>query len=476
MELKGKGTRRQFVRVLAGVGLGALLSGCSGESTVKTATATLTLPSATPEEETPTVVVRNTPTMVVTTITPEPSKAPTPTFIPTSIPEVTPTVKIESKTEKAIKKLIKPFWENAKKTREEKAKNDKEWVKRIDQELNHHRVNFLLFGYGKSVEPPNPTLIDVGSHTIISVDVDTGQIDIISVTHDVWDPGINKYRGDYGQKNSAAKIDQAFFEGKKKGGNDEGFRLMGKDIEEMTSLSVDYQIAFQDDEVFTDLIDGVFGGVDINVPESFDVLGYYYKGQRKGDGHFSAGTEHMSGERVCQFIKTVPKVLGAYAKSLEHNVRKAIALESLARTAINQMGNRDFQVKAVAFLAFDIIQQKIAHNFPWQIAIDAVKSVFGDPELTSQLNTGNNQGEVLKFRSSTYMVDPAFGDGGVQWVLAQAAVNPIIDGFVKRGVFPTRIDEQGRPAIDMEVTVDANPDGDYWHSTRSLVRRVLTNK
>ncbi len=274
-------SRRNFLKLCLGLlvetEVGSWLASCAPT------------PTQTPIIETKTLtVVRPTPTMTITRLfTPEPTSTPSPLPLPTNTPEAVPTIRVETDTERAIKKLMKPLWEEALKTRENKAKNDKEWSNRVDTELNHNRVNFLLFGYGKSVEPPNPNLIEVGSHTIISVNVDTGQIDIVSFTHDIWDPEINKYLNNFGQPGSAQKIDRGFFIAKQRDGNEKALQFMDKQVEQMTGLSVDHSVAFQDDEVFSDLIDGVFGGLEVDVPSDFKVQGYFYKGtEHKDIGEF----------------------------------------------------------------------------------------------------------------------------------------------------------------------------------------------
>lgn len=436
------------------------------------------------DSETPTIIPRETPSVIITTITPTVSVAPTVIPPPTRERIVVPTP--ENQMEKTIKKFAQPFWEKAEKKREDKRKKDKEWSHRADETLNKRRVNFLIFAFGKSVEPPNPNLLDVGTHTIISIDIDTGQIDIISFTHDIWDPGIDKYKNVFGQKNSASKIDQAYFVGKNKGGETEGFRLMGKEIEEMTGLSMDYQIAFQDDEVMSDLIDGVFGSLEVDVPQSFEVLGYYYKGKKYGDGKFEARRQMMNGERVTQFIKTVPKVPGDYDKSLEHNVRKKIILEAMFKAFMKKKDDKIFQGKALAFLGLDLVQGKIAHDFAWDLTIEVAKGIFSEESNLTVAGKENNTLQFPSFRSSTYMVDPKHGNGGVTWVLADAGDdlrigkigNPITKQLVAAGVFPTRIDAFGNLAIDMEIPIGANPYGDladdYWKSTRELIRKTLS--
>src|SRR5574341_1156220 len=45
--------------------------------------------------------------------------------------------------------LIKPLANEAQKRREDRAKKEPEYAKRVDKELNEGRINFLLYGYGE---------------------------------------------------------------------------------------------------------------------------------------------------------------------------------------------------------------------------------------------------------------------------------------------------------------------------------------
>ena len=92
-------TRRKFLGLCA-AGMGGLLAACVPEPVKQILTAT---PPPIVAKETPIVFTRVSPTIIVTTITPESFATPTSTPIPTSTPEVVPTVKIESKQKKPLK-------------------------------------------------------------------------------------------------------------------------------------------------------------------------------------------------------------------------------------------------------------------------------------------------------------------------------------------------------------------------------------
>jgi hypothetical protein len=82
-----------------------------------------------------------------------------------------------------------------------------------------------------------------------------------------------------------------------------------------------------------------------------------------------------------------------------------------------------------------------------------------------------NPAFLPRINQSKYIVDPAQGDGGVQWVGANAAVNSLTRKDVEDGVYPS---------MDMEIPINANPYGDlpteYWTSVRTLVETALENQ
>ena len=78
---------------------------------------------------------------------------------------------------------IAPVVSLAARARAERQRADPAYVTRIDVGLNEHRVNFLLFGYGETYEPPLPRDV-IGSITILSLDYRAHSISQSSLTHD----------------------------------------------------------------------------------------------------------------------------------------------------------------------------------------------------------------------------------------------------------------------------------------------------
>lgn len=391
----------------------------------------------------------------VPTFTPQPTRTPAPTLVSeqASLRDMgTETTLFDA--------LMAPLAEEARHRRADLARTDPEYAKRVDAELNQGRVNFLLFGYGESHEPPVTERAIIGSHSIISYDLRTRQAAIISLTHDIRAPEIERALTRQGQKLLAFRMDQAYNVG--------GFKLMRTMIEDATGLSVDFQVTFKD-SVIQDLVDGVFGGVQVDVPMAFDVQPFYLEGIKYDRGHFDKGPQRLTGRQAIQFIKTVPIAEGAYDKSLEHNVRKALIFDALLRSVDDNYADKGFWLRGSAFLTGELLTGAIKYDF------DPVGLVVNNIGVTAtSLHKYVGRGKAGKmslprFTVSKYIVDPAEGDGGVQWVNANAAVNPLTKKDIEAGVYPS---------LDMEVPIGANPYGDlpteYWTSVRKLVKESLS--
>ena len=421
---------------------------------------TISVPVTTPL---PASQVMTAPTLVALTVFGEtPTPFPTPTAgVVVSGTETRPTDSPHANDELGtFDTLITPFQNEAIKRRAEMLKSDPQYLKRVDAKLNEGRVNFLLFGYGETHEPPATEKAIIGSQTIISYDVRSRRIDIISLTHDIRAPEIERELAKRGTKTPAVRIDQAYTVG--------GFKLMRETIEDATGLSIDFQMTFKD-VIMQDLVDTVFDGVLVDVPTAFDVHPFYLEGKKYDAGHFAKGVQRLNGRQVIQFIKTVPVTEGAYDKSLEHNVRKALVFDSLLATINKDARDRGFWIRGGAFVTRQLLTGSISYDFD---PVSLFVSNVGPTTANLQKTMAKSKPEAAllpRIRQSKYVVDPAAGDGGVQWVTANAAVNPNSQRDIDNGVYPS---------LDVEVPYESNAYGDliteYWPSVRSLVRTTLT--
>src|SRR5207247_6818882 len=124
---------------------------------------------------------------------------------------------------------FRPFLLEANRHRKANAAEDPAYWSRLDPKLNATRLNFLLFGYGETHEPPLTERAFIGSLTIFSYDYTTRQIDLVSLTHDIRAPEIERYLYDQThQPIGPIKIDRAY--------NTGGVDLMPRNTEYATGL------------------------------------------------------------------------------------------------------------------------------------------------------------------------------------------------------------------------------------------------
>lgn len=377
----------------------------------------------------------------------------------TATPTVTSTPNVAIPEESLTDFLLKPLMNEALKRREKRANTDSNYYKRVDRQLNEGRVNILLFGYGETHEPPVTERAYIGSPTIISYNTRTRRADIISITHDTRAPTIERKLGNSGKPGSATRIDQAYRIG--------GFDLMRETLENATGLSIDFQVSF-DDVVIKDFVDGVYGGIEVTVPMSFDVHPFYLKGVKYPAGHFSQGRQKLDGTQVIQFIKTVPVAAVAYDISLEHNQRKHMVFEALLESFQPKSSDPWFWLNLAKFTNDEVQSGAVAYDFDPNVMIkDQVGVVVSD--LGKYVGKDKGTGlQLPQLGKKLYIVDKKQGDGGIRWVDPNVD-DPYMQADIKSGVYPN---------LDMEVPYYGNPyapnlaEG-YWASTRSLVRNTL---
>lgn len=356
--------------------------------------------------------------------------------------------------------LLQALADEAVERRNQRRDAEPSYVKRVDHDLNEGRINILLYGYGESHEPPLNERVTIGSVTIASIDTDTNDVALVSLTHDIRAPEVERYLRAKGEHDGyPVKIDRAYPVG--------GFGLMRKTLEHATGLAIDYQVAFSD-TVIARLIDDAIGPLVVEIQADFEANPFYLDGKKFPARRFLNGVQAMDGITVIQYIKTVPLVPGGgyYGAELEHNARKHLVFKALANTLRERAAepglllailNVLMEAQGDGTLSFDFkVEDLLTHQM-------ALVPGLAQAALTNQ------DAALPGIRQTLYVVDSAHGDGGVQWVTANES--PIIKAELALGRYPDRA---------VEVPLNANPYGDlvtdYWGSVRALVKRSLSAK
>ena len=360
--------------------------------------------------------------------------------------------------ESQFERVLHPMLLEAKRHRQAAAAADPTYWTRLDPRLNATRLNFLLFGYGETHEPPLTERAFIGSLTIFSYDYATKQIDLVSLTHDIRAPEAERYLHDQGQPHvGPIKIDRAYGIG--------GFDLMRRTIEDATGLVIDFQLAFRESAI-EGATDSVFGGLDVDVPLAFQVNGFYLDGVKYPGGSFRQGEQHLDGVQVIQFIKTVP-VEEHYDPRLEHNARKHLVFRAIMDALKEHAGDVAFLGRAALFFSGQVAHDSIAYDFDLRtLLVDNLRGMMKDFARPGAADT--DMPGVLR---TMYVVDPASGDGGVQWVQANAHDNPITQRDIDQHVYGE---------LAMEVPYHGDPyapdlAANYWTDVRKLVASRLAD-
>lgn len=405
--------------------------------------------SAPPAEDPAVVLAPPGPTDVATDLAAA-STAPTLPTAPTPLPTAARPI-----DGTRFERLLRPFLEETRRRRQARAAADPQYWERVDPRLNATRINFLLFGYGETHEPPLTERAFIGSLTIFSYDYRTRSIDLVSLTHDIRAPEAERYLQQDGQTNvGPIKIDRAYGMG--------GFDLMGRTLEDATGLSIDFQLAFKESAI-AGATDDVFQGLEVDVPMAFDVNAYYLDGAKYPGGSFAKGPQRLNGQQVIQFIKTVP-VEAHYDAALEHNARKHLVFRAIMDALREHASDIGFLGRAAMFFGGQVTHDSLACDFNvGTLLVDNLRGLmtdFGRPAADESMPG---------VARTLYVVDPASGDGGVQWVQANAATNPV----TRRDVDQHRYGE-----LAMEVPYHGDPYAldlvaNYWSDVRKLIATRL---
>lgn len=371
--------------------------------------------------------------------------------------------KLEGFNEEAMIQILS---EEALKRRAERRKqNPAEFDSRVNAQINEHRVNIVLFGYGPMMWYEAGVKEGVrqdfrGSHSIISIDTRTGKANVITLTGQTLAPEIRKYKQQRDDNRAPFEwIDKAFHTG--------GFDLQQSVIEDMTGLSADFQIVLRDDAIKT-LIDDVFGGLKVDVPIDFATMPFIVNDQIRPGGHFPKEKQTLDGVRVIEYIKALAKnfVEGNLIYETEPNPRKHLIFKELMKAFKTNKSNPLFLGRLLNFLRGNITSRNIETDFD---PIGMLRRIPSVAALLKDRITAQRQPKELSVDKTIYIQDSGMGaDGGLAWLDASDSQ------FIKKAR-----DDGLIPDYHMSVPYgNVNPNStnlvkDFWQSTRDFIKSQL---
>lgn len=207
---------------------------------------------------------------------------------------------------------------------------DPEYSKRINEQLNKNRVNFLVFGYG---EEHGDSYQDFGgSISIVSYDLKTGKKTSISLSRDIRTPELETIvTNANGEKQSQGAITlREVFKRK-------GFEGMREIAEKATGLAVDYQIVMKD-TVLQDYLSQISGPIEIEIDKNRVSNSYRIGGKEYPSGFvFSAGRQVLSPEDAIRYV--IAEDLNPLGRVDERAYRKSPLMEGIINSTKTNITN-----------------------------------------------------------------------------------------------------------------------------------------
>lgn len=374
-------------------------------------------------------------------------------------------------TEKPVNifnELIKPFIDKAFAKRAERAKNDPEYNKRIDKELNANRINIVLFGYG---EEHGQTYQDYGgSISVLSYDLRTGQVAAVHLSRDIRAPELEQRLPE--DKRQPMTVRQVYKEG--------GFPLMQNLTEKITGLAVDYQVVVKDVAV-ADAINALAdGSLEIDVPKNHQTTTFNLDGEEHPPGLIPAGKQTMKTMDAMRYILAEDEK--PEGKEDERSYRKNQVMEALIESMKKKIQTDPlFLWKIARFFIEEKNSNKLSFDFDTDLFSNALSGIAGLVNAAKKVvgNLGINvEATFPKVNKNQQLVfhDPYFGDGGVTRVhnIANSPNDPNrkdnlkVQEEAKTGVTPPwmLIPDGGDPYSRDLIE-------NYWKSLRQMVKKKL---
>ncbi|MEK9178736.1 MAG: LCP family protein [Patescibacteria group bacterium] len=305
--------------------------------------------------------------------------------------------------------------------RAEKSK-DPEFTKRIDQELNKKRINFLLAGIRGTEEEPFLT----DSMQIISLNYEENTIDIIALHRDTEAPEIAGFLG----TSKPFRINTAYLLG--------GLPLTEKVVEDATGLAIDSTMVIKM-ELLKEAVEKIFGN-RLEITLDWEI-------NDSNMGYFPKGKQELNGEEVLRIARA-----RYYASNYNRNILQQKIIESMF-SRLQKKSKEGFMTKILTVKSIiDLLEsgtkeEKITGNLPqnlfpnlgWQIiqaiwsngnlefALPTLGSTFVFAQETGTLENAGDPDDLyrLKTRGGWINTSDPIND---YWLSARRKIREIILG------------------------------------------------
>lgn len=422
-----------------------------------------------------------------------PSTAETPVVLATRVidptatvgPEVvlTPTAPAAERSTLARFVLGGLIEKDARLNEKQRANEGVDYDRRVDRELNAGRLNIVIWGSGISHEPPYEKL-QIASPLVISIDYVHNRIDLISITHDVWVPFIDRTLGVFGQPGSAQRLDQAILNKEAAARFGDKFSLSKRVLEDATGLAVNFQVHLDDSVIERFVNEVTERSLVIGVPVDMPLAAYYM-----GDGiHYPngwvvpKGSTRLNASDVVGYIKSVPTVAPGqpetegrqrYDPRMEHSARRAAVVMAILNYGQGHLTDPGFLFRFTNFIGGLNDPDQFSSNFD-------IRSIGLSSLSALAANSGSLRDAGLELPAlgrALYAVDPCCTTD-TDPVSAPLRWSEVAVMLGNQSVRRARDRHVFRDGLSYEVPLGADPfnndDIAYFGSVRIWVKEKLT--
>lgn len=279
------------------------------------------------------------------------------TVMPTSPPALPDDSEVEDPEKPDI---LSELYDKVIKMREERAKKDPEYERRVNSELNRDRINVCMLGTDLGEDG---TTNRADAIVVASLNIKTKETVVLRIPRDLHSPEIA------GLPYATGRINEMTMYGKP-----DDFR---RTLEDATGLSQDLCFVYNFDG-FRNYIDAL-GGIDIEVDSVF-ILNYGDQINRTYGIKLHEGTNHFNGELALTYSRLRENDNDYYRGKRQQQV-----FEQTTRKLMEIVRDKD-SITALRFLTTVFVEHSLGNasfssEMPLQSLVDLVKKGVDDPKL-----------------------------------------------------------------------------------------------
>lgn len=221
----------------------------------------------------------------------------------------------------------------------------------LQQPEQRDRITVLLLGVDQRPDDPSPPRTD--SMMVVTADLHTGQVGMISLPRDMFVPipGFDR----------SGKINTAYVVGESNKYPGGGGELAKMTVSELLGYPIDYYIKLNFDGLVR-IVD-MIGGIDVDVPKTIHDEEYPTMDYGITTFHIDAGMQHLDGETALKYVRT---------RHADDDFERASRQQQVLLTIKDKIFDQKLLATLKIFDLLDVLSSSIEHDIPAGDMLDLV--------------------------------------------------------------------------------------------------------